>query len=285
MAQKLSLNQLLSLLRQVEAARQRLARLSQIEGRKFRANLTERDLSDLQRARRLFLAGIALPPLLYYSGASERPTKFPATISFTIRKGLPSYVGFALWLGGWYNMGRTFHRPRCPAFVRRFSTQMFATGVWLHVFRLGMGSLGYDAAHFLGAIFYMLDHLVLHEVLGMRQGYRHTFRGAFGLMVAAGLSLATLEKRSGIMPEHKLTARSHTALRAKQVAALPRSTRRLILLLELLVMGCENALFVSFVGGMLSGVEGANEPRLSHRDHERGLQGLDSGNVGADERD
>jgi hypothetical protein len=73
-----------------------LARLD-AEGAALRFRLTPRAVRQLHRARALFHLCSALPCALYYLGASERPTKFPATISFTIRKGPPRWAHHAVW--------------------------------------------------------------------------------------------------------------------------------------------------------------------------------------------
>ena len=76
------------------------------------SRLTARDEELLRSARRLYHACSVVPCLLYYLRTSESPTKFPATISFTIRKGVPRWTHHALWLAGWV-LRLTAHAPKC----------------------------------------------------------------------------------------------------------------------------------------------------------------------------
>ena len=133
--------------------RERIAAIVQkleTEGAAMCARFTEQDIRQLHRARLLFHACSIVPCALYYAGASERPTKFPATISFTIRKGLPRLAHHVIWLTGWACMGDVLRRAGSP-FIQKFAAAMLATGVWTTIiFRLGSSALG-DVFHFLGA--------------------------------------------------------------------------------------------------------------------------------------
>jgi hypothetical protein len=73
-------------------------------GDAFRGRLTVSDVQQVGTARQLFLTTALLPGALYYLGFSPdgRRPKFPATISFTIRAGLPKIVHHIIWLAGWY---------------------------------------------------------------------------------------------------------------------------------------------------------------------------------------
>ena len=59
---------------------------------------------DIIRAKRLFILSSVLPPLVYYY--LNPKGKFPATISYQIRKGPARVLHRFLWIGGWAVMGR-----------------------------------------------------------------------------------------------------------------------------------------------------------------------------------
>lgn len=219
------------------------------EGAAMRARLTPRDVRQLHRARALFHLCSVLPCALYYLGTSERPTKFPATISFTIRKGPPRWAHHAVWCAGWALMGDVIRRAG-SGWVQRFSASMFATGVWtVVVFRLGHGRAS-DVAHFLGAASYMIDHEVLSRLLGVWRAYHLGFRVAFAVLIGALARGHALERRAGVGSESRV---SPTA-RARQTAAAPPHLRRSLWRADMVIMIAENLLFSSFVHGLTSGV-------------------------------
>ena len=75
----------------------------------FFESLDARDVVLLRRAQRLFFSNSALTLLLYY-GLQASPdgrageTKFPATISWTIRRGLPKWTNLIFWSAGWWHV-------------------------------------------------------------------------------------------------------------------------------------------------------------------------------------
>lgn len=232
------------------------ARLRQLERRiddesaALLSRLTARDEELLRSARRLYHACSVVPCLLYYLRTSESPTKFPATISFTIRKGVPRWTHHALWLAGWACMGRVFQSAGSAA-TRRFAAAMFATGIWTtFIFRLGGGLLS-DAAHLLGAAAYMVDHEVLLRLWAVAPPYRAAFRASLGVLLAAFWRGHLLERRHGISAE----SFASPAVRRRQIAAAPRTAQRSLFRADLAIMLSENLLFSAFVQGMLSGVE------------------------------
>jgi len=66
-------------------------------GYKFRSRLSPSDVAQIRKARDYFHLTSLIPLILYYLKTSEERTKFPATISFTIRKGIPRAAHHVLW--------------------------------------------------------------------------------------------------------------------------------------------------------------------------------------------
>jgi len=56
--------------------------------------MTKEDIESMKNVRFLLLLHLIIPTLLYYLKITspDKKPKFPATISFCIRKGIPKYV-------------------------------------------------------------------------------------------------------------------------------------------------------------------------------------------------
>ena len=221
------------------------------EGTALRAVLTSDDVQMIKLARFLFHSCSILPPLLYYMGAGDdNPPKFPATISFTIRKGVPKQAQLLLWVAGWACMSNAVRRSQV---VQKFCAKMFLTGVWTTVlFRLGRDAAS-DAAHFVGAGVYMLDHIVMMKVLKTKPTFRKAFYASLLVLLTSIGGTHAAERVAGLPMES--CNRTNTADRARRIAALPTKLRRRLFFCELLVMLSENLLFASFIQGMPSGLE------------------------------
>lgn len=218
------------------------------QGRTFRSNLTKADISQIVTARNYFHATSLAPCVLYYLKTSETNTKFPATISFTIRKGVPRYAQHILWVAGWSHMYAVFKRCARGRFSRLFVAQMVLTGViTTMICRLGQGRLS-DKIHFVGAAMYMIDHHILFYYLNTRPLYRGLFYGSFLLMSLAMAKKTLLEQAHNLSSEGECTNQD----REKQLARVDKSVRQRLWWLELWVMLFENSLFASFVSGMTS---------------------------------
>lgn len=209
-------------------------------GRNFRAKLTEEDVAQMRLARDIFHLGAIVPPILYYLRFSEAKPKFPATISWTIRKGYPKRVQHIIWSTGWLLMYRVLRRAG-DAFIKAFAKQMFATGVvctWIAA--LDQNAI-LDKVHFATAGLYMFDHSVLCELVAMRRPFKIGYYGSFSLMLIA---LAAF-KGFGIDSEAQVGGLLKT---------LSPQRRRLFWWIELAVMIFENALFTFFLSGLVSGL-------------------------------
>mmetsp|Transcript_125404 Transcript_125404/g.287255 ORF Transcript_125404/g.287255 Transcript_125404/m.287255 type:complete len:192 (+) Transcript_125404:19-594(+) len=94
----------------------------------FRAQLTRADVRSVVLARNLFHASTFVPLALYHLKLSDDCPKFPATISYSIRKGVPRVAHHVLWLMGWAVMIKLF-RKRGDRWARYFAAQMISTGI------------------------------------------------------------------------------------------------------------------------------------------------------------
>jgi len=203
-------------------------------GAVFRSRLTPSDVNRIALARNLFHLTAILPPCLYYFSrfGVDNPPKFPATISYTIRAGLPKWLHHLIWSSGWFAMYGLFHRYGDTR-LRVFALQMFCTGVvTTAVCSLGKSKL-HDQIHSLGACLYMLDHHVLFRILDSKTSYMRVFYSAFVVMV----STMAVAKRKYHWEESAGNK-------------VPSS----LWWLELAIMGSENLLFSSFVSSMCSGL-------------------------------
>lgn len=212
-------------------------------GVQFRKGLTSADVDQIRLARNIFLTVNVVPILLYYMRTSEAKPKFPATISFCIRKGIPKYAHNLIWLAGWAAMYNVIHR-RGGKFEKLFAVQMIMTGIiTVFICALGQGALS-DKIHFYGAGLYMVDHYVLFKLLATKPVFRAAFWGSFLLMLAALRQERTIFKHAETDFEGK----------EKQLAKLTPAERRLLWWWQFWTMFFENTLFVAFVGGMNSGL-------------------------------
>lgn len=226
------------------------------EGVAFRAALTLEDVQMIKMARLLFHTASVVPPMFYYFLAPFEYPKFPATISFTIRKGPSQKAQLLLWTAGWACMGKVL-KSAGSKWVQRFSAQMWLTGIWTTVlFRLGRDPLS-DVAHFFGAGAYMADHIVLLRLLNTRPVFRKLFFGSFAVLLASISGTHAVERAAGLPMESD--HRTSTTQRARRLARLSAKTRRKLFVWELLVMLSENLLFASFVHGMPSGLLGCED--------------------------
>jgi hypothetical protein len=232
-----------------------LSRLS-AEGGTFRNALTAQDLAAIRLARNWFHASQYLPCLLYYAGASDAQPRFPATISHTIRKGIPKLAHHVSWLIGWWIWYGVLQR-RGSASVRLFAQQMFATGiVTTFICGVGQGKIS-NRVHFVGAGFYMLDHIVLLSLLDTARSYQVGFYASFMLMVGAIKRSKALELDIGLGSEDADLWDEEQ--RSRQLAKAPAPLRRKLWWTELCIMVFENALFTSFIAGMTSALPGGVE--------------------------
>jgi hypothetical protein len=153
------------------------------QGAAFRSVLSASEISQMALARNLFHASWAVP-LILYALTERRPRLFPMSISWTIRRGVPRLINAALWIAGWTILLSTVIQSTGGFFaVSQFVAQMFATGALATLFcPLGSGRKLQDAVHWVAALVYMVDHVVMFGVLGMKRGFLAAFLACFALM-------------------------------------------------------------------------------------------------------
>ena len=72
---------------------------------------TRADLTDIAVSQALFHISMLLPPFLYWvCRTPDADPRFPATISWTIRRGTPKTVQHVCWLAGWLNLSPVLAR-------------------------------------------------------------------------------------------------------------------------------------------------------------------------------
>ena len=193
----------------------------------LRAALTPADLASMGFARDLFQASWAVP-LAIYAALEPRPRRFPMSISWTIRKGVPKLVHHILWLSGWALLAATLMRTG-DVFVARFALQMFATGALTVIICPLSGRRVQDAIHWVSALVYMCDHVVMFGVLGTKPAFVSGFWACF-----AAMSVCTVAERRALAAG----APAQAQLRAAEWGFM---------------LG-EYGLFIVFLCGMLSGL-------------------------------
>eukprot|EP00928_Gymnodinium_smaydae_P037653 TRINITY_DN26101_c0_g1_i2.p1 TRINITY_DN26101_c0_g1~~TRINITY_DN26101_c0_g1_i2.p1 ORF type:complete len:246 (+),score=20.81 TRINITY_DN26101_c0_g1_i2:59-739(+) len=208
-------------------------------GTLFRASLSNEDRLFVRVAQVCFLCSQFAGTLLYYAGASEWPTKFPASMSYTMSKGSPAYVMLSLWLCGWTLFSFVFYR-NADLGTCIFMAQMFATGVIVYVFNKPGQNAASNAIHMIFSTLYIADHIVCFFLLNIAYAYRLVFCLAFA---ATALSMEW----------------------QAMLAAAGKQWRGRLWWSELAFMIAENMIFVSFVSGMASGLSpsGSSEPCFS----------------------
>lgn len=198
-------------------------------------------------AQRLFISTSAVPLLLYYLRLSEPVPLFPATISWTIRKGVPRWTHHSLWLAGWAVFLSVFLK-RGDVRLKIFALQMFATGfICVILCPIGRGGLQ-EKVHAVTAGVYMADHHVAFRILDVPAPHVFSFWAFFlafgGLTRQARRILKEIVKDKGDEGPSLLQLPSSTRI----------SDRNRLWYVELLRMLAENGLFLAFTLSMTLGV-------------------------------
>lgn len=192
--------------------------------------------------------------LLYYMGASEQQLKFPASLSYTTSRGLPRFVCLAFWLLGWFlfltilDIQWSLNGKDLALFL--FAAQMLVTAGISAWSNKPNQTRKYDLIHMGAAALYIVDHILLMELLAMRPEYKTGFYTCF-LITAGSLYWGTSVKRNAGMPaKHASSAVEWQTLLAK----LPAHQSCQLWWSELSFMIAENLIFTSFVLGLTSGL-------------------------------
>ena len=149
----------------------------------FRAALAPADIWTICLARDVFQAAWIVPLALYLE-FEPRPRKWPITISWTIRRGVPKLAHHTCWVLGWLLFVFAASRAR-DVLVSAFLAQMFVTG-FLAVILCPVGvSPLQDKIHWIASLLYIADHAVAFGILGTAPAYVAAFWSCFALMVWA----------------------------------------------------------------------------------------------------
>lgn len=182
-----------------------------LQSQELIAKLTPADGVALRTAQLCFLCAITLPPTIYYSSMGpDDPPAFPASISYTIRKGRPYSAFSVLWPVGWALKLQVVYRlGSVPS--RIFFTQMFATGVVLCLICTIGSSDEANGAHDVAALFYMVDHFValwFDAPSGTARGCKALMIFSFVVLVAAVGQVLTIEEMHGVPHENAVGAKA-----------------------------------------------------------------------------
>jgi len=232
------------------------------EGRSFRSELRRqpRAVENFKLARFIFHASSVVTPLLYYAKAGtvvDTPPKFPATISYTIRKGLPKQVHFLMCIAGWAAMFPVLRRCSTP-WVQCFFAQMLLLGLWAtQIFPLNNNNglvpeFVNDVCHFFGAVAYLVYQVVAMRLINIQPLYRRLFFSSFGLLTYSLFRVKQIERMTGIVMESGTL--SSPQERELILSTMSPELRQSLFQWELMVMVFENLLFASFVQGFPSGL-------------------------------
>ena len=220
----------------------------QAEGQRFRSGLSLESISSLRNARFCFLCSQYLPMLLYYMRTSEQQLKFPASLSYTTSRGLPRFACLLLWLVGWYFFIRILDWSADLA-ILAFAAQMLLTAGISAWSNQPNQTRHHDLIHMGAATLYILDHIWLMELVGMKSIYKAGFY-TFFLITAASLHWGqSITRLAGLQPKHASNAAEWQMLLAK----LPEDQSKQLWWAELSFMVAENLVFTSFVLGLASG--------------------------------
>jgi len=211
-------------------------------------------------AQRVFILNMVLnfllyymPPFKYLCGGDGDNTKFPCSISWMTRKGLPRYMTFGTWLPGWACLLHSYslHEQSNALAIQIFGVTMFATGFVTCILTpiredVAMGQR--DTIHCIGASIYIVYHILAYEwVLGVDCFTGSNLYG-LGLMLNLGMCGTCQYLR---MNDNRVARALYESLAWKSPAQVRYSS--FLYGIELLFAFSENALFFIFLLGMTSG--------------------------------
>ena len=208
---------------------------------RMRANVCEVEWLLLTGAR-LFHACQYGSLLLYH--LVDPDAVFPATISFSIRRGAPRYLHHALWLGGWCATTLAVRRAGSATDVA-FCCQMVVTGMVVVIFAPVGRGVKTDMVHTASAALYIFDHHYLLRLLSVPLEYCVGYYASFALFALGLTESKRLERAAGLPEGLDEGPPLHAALERT-------GSRRRHWWARLLVMVAEYATFTFFVAGFVA---------------------------------
>jgi len=172
----------------------------------FHAHLSADDLVQLQEGQWWFIACQFIPMAWYYVVGPDRPAKFPATISHTMRRGPPKWIHHVCWLMAWWRCYSALSNHASDPLSQFFLFQMIVTGITaVFLFPVGVDAAT-DRVHFVSSLLYMIDHIIMFYYVGTTLPYRLAFYMSFAIMVVCFGIITRLEKQYGIASESDANA-------------------------------------------------------------------------------
>jgi len=135
----------------------------------FRSALAPADVATIELARNVFQASWIVPLGLYFA-LEPQPRRWPITISWTIRRGVPKLAHHACWISGWLLfVAAAWHAG--DLLISAFIVSMFLTGALAIILcPIGQSPLQ-DKVHWVASLIYMCDHAVVFSILGTPTAY------------------------------------------------------------------------------------------------------------------
>ena len=216
-------------------------------GVEYRSQISACDLEYARWASYLFQASTLVPAIMYHClNATDSPPKFPATISWTIRRGSPKHVQHTIWLTGWACL-----LTALDGIGRILGVQMLLAGI-AAIFMAPVGvSRKHDLVHYTGTFLYMIDHGLFIEYVGVPAFYA---RGFYGSLVLFFVATTGLSRCKAHHPRLVLAPDSSAADIRRKKKALPKARQGDIWRWEFAEMFFEYAMFLFFLSGMCEGL-------------------------------
>ena len=215
----------------------------------FFNRLTKKDARLIKSAQRIFLSNVLINLILYYQGygVDGNNTKFPATISYTIRGGLPLYTNLLVWTAGWRQMMRVWF-SKGDQIARTFAVQMYLVGFsTVYVFPVGQGGWK-DQVHGILAGLYFIYHGVMFKYLRTTTPFQFGFYVSFFTFLFNLRAIRKLEVEYDFRTE---TNQKNNTTKRK----MPVQIQNKLWWHECGVMLTENSMFISFLLGMTSSLK------------------------------
>jgi len=212
---------------------------------------TPEEAASLRSGQLFFYATFVVPTVLYdYRCGPDQVPRFPATIRFTIRAGLPKWTHHAIWFAGWHCVLTSLARRPLGLL---FASQMVATGMVATMLAPCGHSRALDLVHYASALAYMLDHIAMLAYWRMASWVWAGFGASLLAFVLAFVAKESYRARHGIKAANGASAEAIASASAAKLGPPDDPRRDRLWSLEAMEMACEFGLFFFFVRGMSTG--------------------------------